>query len=346
MVSALAACSGESASYQRVDGAIPVVQEVYLTPRDTANNIDSPALWYPEGAPVRLLVTAKEADAVIAYDAATGREVGRIGSSGNKLGELDRPNGIAVVDDWLFVVERENHRVQVFNLKEQKSVAAFGESVLEWPYGIAVWKRSRIEFEVFVTDNYETSTGEIPADSLLGHRVHRFDLKLADGQLEATHGLAFGATSGPGILHVVESIAIDPENGILLIAEENEMETGLVKYGTTGVFLDHQTDPGLFEYQAEGIALLECEADSGYWIVADQHEVDNRFVVLDRQSLEHVATFMGEVTRNTDGIAVTKISIPNFRNGAFFAVHDDGSVAAFDLRAIAEVVPEFMGCLP
>ena len=51
---------------------------------------------------------------------------------------LERPNGIAVVDDLAFVVERDNHRIQAFTLPDFTSVGTFGASVLRLPYGLVV----------------------------------------------------------------------------------------------------------------------------------------------------------------------------------------------------------------
>ncbi len=71
-----------------------------------------------------------------------------------------------------------------------------------------------------------------------------------------------------------------------------------------------------------------------YWLATDQDEVDNRFLVLDRENLGGRGAFSGAVTANTDGVALTGRSFGPFSRGAFYAVHDDGNVAAFDLVEI------------
>ena len=54
-----------------------------------------------------------------------------MGSSGNAPGQLSRPNGIATVDDkYVFVVERDNHRVQMFALPDFQPLLAFAETDL------------------------------------------------------------------------------------------------------------------------------------------------------------------------------------------------------------------------
>lgn len=56
----------------------------------------------------------------------------------------------------------------------------------------------------------------------------------------------------------------------------------------------------------------------------------------DRKTLEHVGAFSGTTTRNTDGVALTQVGFGPFPAGAFYAIHNDGNIAAFSWAAIAE----------
>src|SRR5690606_1261336 len=92
--------------------AIPVLEEAFLSTMTPADNIDSLASWTsPDGA-VLVFGTAKATDRLVVYDGATGETLREVGASGTGDGQFRRPNGVAVVDDLLFVVERDNHRVQ------------------------------------------------------------------------------------------------------------------------------------------------------------------------------------------------------------------------------------------
>ena len=51
-----------------------------------------------------------------------------------------------------------------------------------------------------------------------------------------------------------------------------------------------------------------------------------------------VGAFIGVVTRNTDGIALTQHDFGPFPHGAFYAVHDDGNVAAFSWKALSDAL--------
>ena len=91
-----------------------------------------------------------------------GRGTARAAGPGRDPGSFDRPNGVAVVDDLVFVVERDNGRVQVLRLPGMESVATFGDDVLVRPYGITLFAAGNhltadsagAAYRVFVTDDY------------------------------------------------------------------------------------------------------------------------------------------------------------------------------------------------
>lgn len=313
------------------------LDEVWQTERDTLDNIDSPAVWHGPDGQHWLLSTAKTTDVLVVNDAATGKELRRVGGSGTGAGRLERPNGIAVIDDLALVVERDNHRVQVFRMPAFESLGVFGDSLLRKPYGIAVYPAGeKGAYIAYVTDNYEFVEDSVPADSLLGERVRQFRVVTGPRTVTAELMATFGDTAGPGVLKVVESIAADVPNNRLLIAEELETGSHIKVYTLDGKFTGEVIDAGLFPNQAEGIILYACGDTAGYWITTDQGMESNTFHVFDRQTLAHVGSFRGNQTLNTDGIALTQRGFAQFPSGAFYAVHNDGNVAAFSWEAIAD----------
>lgn len=130
------------------------IEEVFETPRDEADNVDSPAVWHGPDGQHWLLATAKEGDVIRVHDAATGEPIERIGGEGTEPGQMDRPNGVATVEDLMLVVERNNRRVQVFRLPEGEPLGAFGQDVLRLPYGLTVYEDGG-EYVLYVTDAYE-----------------------------------------------------------------------------------------------------------------------------------------------------------------------------------------------
>jgi 3-phytase len=315
--------------------ATPSLAEAWMTPRDTADNIDSPAVWHGPDGQHWLLSTAKYTDVLVVNDAATGAPIRRLGRSGSGRGQMERPNGVAVVGDLALVVERDNHRVQVFRLPAFTSLGSFGEKDLRLPYGLALHPDGPNRWVVFVTDNYEMPDETIPPDSLLGERVRRYRLTVIGDRISAEPLGAFGETSGAGALKVVESIAVDVPTKRLLIAEELETGSHIKVYTLEGKFTGQILGQGLFPNQAEGIVLYACGDTAGYWVATDQSLAVNTFHVFDRVTLAHVGSFRGNSTLNTDGIALTQRGFGEFPSGAFYAVHNDGNVAAFSWSEIA-----------
>jgi 3-phytase len=321
---------------------VPIIAESYVTVADEAMNIDSVATHAAIGNTTWLFATAKEGHVVRIYDAASGEHLRDLGGRGSGPGEFQRPNGILARDGLLIVVERDNRRVQVFNLPGLAPLAIFGQNDLVKPYGAYLQPLGNDNYRLFVSDAYETADERVPPPAELDHRIHVFELSVerdADETaitVSAQHTQAFGATAGDGILFVVESLFGDPVYDRLLIAEEDPAGGRVIKtYSLDGRYTGPLIGDGVFQAEPEGIALFACDDGSGYWIATDQAYRRNIFHLFDRATFAHVGGFAGAVTEHTDGIWLNQAPIPGFPAGALFAVHDDQAVSAFDWRAIA-----------
>ncbi|MCZ7556947.1 MAG: phytase [Bacteroidia bacterium] len=321
-----------------------LVTEAWNSPRNETDNVDSPAFWYaPDGNHI-VIATAKSTDRLLVYDAKSGKLLRTIGTSGSGIGQLKRPNGIAIVDDLAIIVERDNHRIQVFRLPDGKPLGYFGADQLIKPYGIAVIRMDK-GFSLYVTDNYETADEMVPPASELGRRVKRFSLTVTGDVAEGNYLGSFGETTGAGVLQIVESICADTVHNVLLIADEDSARNDVKVYDLDGRFTGDIVGKGLFKSQPEGIVLYECPDGGGYWVMTDQGKTENNFLVFDRVTFEFVGMFHGSATRNTDGIVLTQRSFDSFAAGAFFAIHDDGNVSAFDWSEIAKALKLARTCV-
>ena len=178
------------------DVAHVVVKEAFVTASTPEENIDSPASWLQDGKRM-LVASAKATDQLVVYDGDTGQRLRTVGGTGTALGQLQRPNGVATIDDrYLFVVERDNHRVQMFQLPDFTPLLAFGADALQQPYGL--WVQPKGEgYEVLVSDAYmagEDAQGEdiIPPLAQLDRRFRRYELTQAGGKWTARDAV-FGA---------------------------------------------------------------------------------------------------------------------------------------------------------
>ncbi|HUG39026.1 MAG TPA: hypothetical protein VMM12_00995 [Longimicrobiales bacterium] len=320
-----------------VPGAPPTrVEETFVTRAAYFSNLDSPVVWHGPIDQDWLITTAKSPNRLYVHDAATGELLGRVGGGGRGPVEFRRPNGIALVDDLLLVVERDNARVQVLRLPAFDFVMSFGEGSLRRPYGIAVLRRGPATVDVFITDDYDPAAAAAAGPLGLGERVKRYRLELpgsGDGAGSATLLGSFGETAGPGRLLVVESLAVDPEARLLLVADE---EAGDVKvYDVDGAFTGTVLWRDVIRHEPEGIVLYPCDGGDGYWILADQHRVHNRFLVFDRRDFTPLGAFAGATVRNTDGLAMTQRPVGSMPAGVLYAVHADRAVGAFSWRHVA-----------
>lgn len=330
--------------------SVATVAEAFLTPMTPADNIDSPASWTSPEGQVWLIATAKATDKLVVYDGQTGAHLRDVGSTGAGPGQFDRPNGIAVVDDLVLIVERDNHRVQVLQLPSFTPLGTFAADDLRKPYGLWVNKQAS-GYDVYVTDSYdagEDAQGNdvLPPLAELDKRVRRYALQVANGKAQASLVGSIGDTSEKGALRVVESIWGDPANDRLLIAEEDETYASEIKvYSLQGKFSGTTFGRDAFKAQAEGVMLRTCGKD-GWWITTEQGKQRSVFHLFDRHTFKHVGAFQGNTVANTDGIWLDQAASPRFPHGALYAVHDDQGVVAFDWASVAKQLSLPLECAP
>ena len=326
-----------------------VVPERYVSVETPAEELDSLATWTAEDGMTWLIATGKSSHRLTVYDAEDGTRLREFGGEGAGPGQFNRPNGIAVYGDYVFVVERDNHRVQVLQLPDFRFVGTFGEKELRSPYGLWVNETEPGELEVYVTDSfmYGKKFDEVPPFAELDQRVRRYRVQFDQaGRLRANYGGAFGDTREASALRMVESIAGDRANDRLLIADEDRRhESTLREYSFSGAYTGRSLPQDSFGAEAEGVALWTCPDGSGYWIAVDQLAPLTLFHLFDRVTLEPRGTFHGNTTAHTDGVALHATAMPHFPGGALFAVHDDKAVTAFDLRDVAQALHLSQGCV-
>jgi 3-phytase len=328
----LGGCAGSGAPRKAATAGEPIVKEAFVTAANPADNLDSPAVWRAHDGSARIYVTAKSTDALRVFDAATGASLPGIGTRGTGAGQFLRPNGISIVGDVMFVVERDGKRVQVFALPDARPLGSFGADVLGKPYGLWVREQGPQRYRVHVTDDWMPA-GTAGADG--AKKVRIFDLSLEHG-FDVKHVADFGDASGAGRLRVVESIYGDPARGHLLVADEYEGDGSRLKlFDLDGRYLGRDPGVGHYQHQAEGFALYACADGTGYWIGSDQAPTGQRYVVFDRASLDYIGALRPAVANTTDGVWLDQHASQRFPAGAFYVSHSDNAIAAFDWRDIA-----------
>ncbi len=337
----LAGCASDAPPRTATPGVVgpALIAPRYTTSPTPTDNIDSVTTWQAADGVTWLIASAKEADNLVIFDADSGANLRRVGRSGTASGEFRRPNGLTISGNLLFVVERDNHRAQVFSLPSFQHLLTLGEQEMRVPYGVWVQELPDGEREVYVTDSFQLPDGSPPPLPELNRRVHQFHLSAQGKGFKANFVRSFGETTPEGALRWVESIVGDPVHDRLMIAEEHlETGTAVRVYDSAGHYTGQDIGRELFKGQAEGIALFACADGSGYWFATDQDQGGNRFQIFDRESLKPLGSFASSSTQNTDGIHMRQQPSAAFPKGAFYAVHDDRAVSAFDWRDIAKAL--------
>ena len=334
---------------QAVAPTVRTVPEAWVSAEMPAEELDSAASWTaPDGA-VWVIVTAKSSHRLVVFDGDTGERLRTVGGEGKGLGQFSRPNGIVAFGDHLFVVERDNHRVQVLRLPDFAPVGSFGENVLRSPYGLWINETEPDELELYVTDSFQYGPhyDQLPPFGELDQRVRRFRVQFDTAGRPLVHYAgAFGDTHPETALRIVESIAGDPANDRLLVADEDTRHLSTLReYTFAGRYTGRSLPQDVFGAEAEGVALWNCPGGAGYWVAVDQLSPLTIFHLLDRVSLAPSGSFEGRLTSHTDGVELHAASTRRFPGGVLYAVHDDKALAAFDLRDVADTLGLARDCV-
>ena len=323
---------------------VRVVPEAWESEAIPAEELDSLATWTTPDGGTWLIASAKSTHRLVVYDGETGEQLRTVGAKGDAPGQFKRPNGLAVFGDRLFVVERDNHRVQVLALPSFRPIGSFGAEVLRSPYGLWLNETEPDELEAYVTDSfmYGERFDVVPPFAELDQRVRRFRVQFDQaGRLRVHYAGAFGDTAPATALRIVESIAGDPAASRLMIADESRSDdqghrgSTLREYGFDGRSTGRSMPQGSFAAEGEGVALWSCPGGNGYWVAVDQLAPHTTFHFFDRETLEPRGSFHGNTTSFTDGIALDATATRRFPGGVLYAVDDDKAVTAFDLRDVA-----------
>jgi 3-phytase len=244
-----------------------------------------------------LIVTAKSTDELLVFNKKTLELQRRI-----KRG-FDRPNGIKVIGDYCFIVERDGHRVSVLNLPSFKRLFRFGETLLAKPYGIDAKVVRGNVFELYVTDNLPNGGGIV------------YLFRVVIGQRNRVFLLD---RFGDKVLRSPESV-LWVGGEMLFVSNEKEKKLELFSVGDK--YIRWRTVDESFRYDPEGIAMFKDYAGRTFIIVVDQGKSpsENRFkvfrVYLESGTVVYRGFFFGKNTENTDGICIDR--------NILYAVDDD-----------------------
>jgi len=278
--------------------------------------------------PAMLFATEPSTNKLLRMDAGTGKLSSETGGPGSAIGEFDNPGSVALVGSRVYVLDRGNRRVQIFDgVTLQPEAFAFGSEQLKEPLAILVDDPSDPTVTVDVVD---LEAGEL--------YLQRFQLnqeiKAKDGKrtvLLSTTGQQrskLGKASSGAV-----SMVRDSGNArYWVIQSGNFWEIDESGKGTAFSL------PNLPTFaNSTAVGMYACgKANRGYLIIADSSSRTDRLVFLDRTSFAPVASVQLKGISNLTSLTVSREPVAYMSFGAIYAVNNGQSVAALNWDTIAQ----------
>ena len=288
------------------------------------NNVDTIAFWEaPNTADSRMYVTSKDLSLVEVWEypyASPADQLPPLTHACLKASADSATNGVLVDQetDLLYVASNFSPNVCVFSLPDLAHVRTItsGKKYESEP-NLAMLTLPSGDKRLYVSDDTVVHVH----DATTGSKLRQF---IPAKGLETMWG--------------------DSHDSVLYIPDEND-RTGVYAYDPDGTSYTREGrtsfgDSSIFDSDGEGILVYKCPAsgvgDDGAGLIVVSDQVDNAttgndYEVFDRRTWAHLGKFKlrlpsGAFVYNTDGIASSQQSSPQFPGGVFAAIQDDSSV--------------------
>ena len=261
---------------------------------DQKLNLDSITSWNND-----ILVTSKDSHNILAFDNETGKLKYKFGGKGYDHDKFNKPNGIKLINDYLFIVEKDNKRCQIIDMKTKESISFFGFKKLKKPCGIdGIFLKN--QYIIFITDEKLEC-------------IFKFNIKIEDDEIKRISSSIFLELSGSKL----ESVLLDNENNRLLIADEDRKKIKI--FSLNGILI--KVISNIFEGSPEGLVMTN---DS--YIFTDQVLDKAFFHVFDISNFEYKYTYFNNLIKNTDGIY--------FKDKFLYAIDNNCSLTKLNLKKV------------
>lgn len=256
--------------------SICVIDKRYV--KDNANDI--------------VLVTAKKTSDIYEFNLSNGQLV-NIWKE-----QWKRPNGIASLNQYVAIVERDGKLLTIYNYQTKKLIFSWGANILNKPYGISVDKFGDFIY-LFITDNGKNKV------------VYKLKFNLDFSFISYQKILEFDFRTE------LESIYFDSVKQIILVADEGRYLIYKFDFNTNQLLGSYGIE--YFDNEPEGISKYK-----NMYICTNQSHYDNIFYFFDDQNFKLVYQINEDIVKNTDGICV-------FKN-ILLVINDDKQLVGFELK--------------
>lgn len=218
-------------------------------------------------------ISCKNTNGIVSYDN-NGNFLKKIGKKGFNYNEFNKPKGIKQINDYLFVLEKNNKRCQIIDLKSNKSISFFGFKKLKNPYDID---------GIFFKDQFIIFISDLNLSSIL-----KFNIKFGDQGIERISSDIF--LELPDLK--LTSILVDaPLDRILIIDESNNL---IRVFSLNGIFIKK-----LNNFEDEIISLTKSKDK---YLIAENNK-DTSFIHVFDENLEYEHSFNNNLIFDIDDIS-------------------------------------------
>ena len=192
----------------------------------TAISLQNHVFWHGENDHVAVAINEKS-NKVATYDIMSGKELKVINANGEDKGQINAPTDIAIADNLVFVLEKGNKRVQVFELPELTSLGFFSEDILNDPSSIAIYRIELGAFYVYVSDS----------DSHKGREtnyIRKINVARAVNTMNSMYQMTFGYSPQSGYLGAIKDISVDQKSKkVIVTAGDSSSKTAFTLEGVS-----------------------------------------------------------------------------------------------------------------
>jgi len=273
-----------------------------------------------------IFLSSQETDKIFILNGLTGEYIKALGGTGDKVGQLNSPIDLVVFDDYLYILEQDNNRVQIFSLPDVIFIGFIGEIQLKSPRSLSlikVKKDNKYYNCLFVSENLDKK-------SLRPKCVYKYIFNIDNKGIDNIKVKKIGNINGEGKIMRCSSIEYDAYYNRLLILDSYEKNIKI--YDINGNFIK-VIDDNIFNSEPIGIKLMNENNGRGIYFIFDRSKIDNLFHIYDRETLSYISTLKSDKSLENDNICI----INHNGNKILYVIDDESCVLAVRLTEKIEL---------
>jgi 3-phytase len=309
------------------NNTFPYKKIIWKTLCHSKTSMDKLQWWYNKySKEYWLFILSKDCSKIFILNALSGKYIKSLGTCGDKVGEFDGPVDMTIYDDYLIILEKDNHRVQIFSLPELVYVGFIGEIELSNPNCIESIKLKKDNKEfccLYIGDNLDNKPSRRKC-------YFRFIFEINKMGIYDTEVLKI-EPDNKGELGYIESIRYDSVHDNLLIVDKLSKDIKVFNFENNykKTILKDQ-----FKGEPGDIDLMK-DNNKGMIFIGDFSRLDNFFHIYSRD-LNYMMTLSSDIILKNQCFCI----INHNHNKILYTADEDDCVLAYRIYEIKEIKKE------